>query len=107
MLSKHIDKLKWIVPERISGQVDRVVGLTAECVGLPVPVGSLCELHAGQNGKSMLGEVVGFANQRSYLMPYTDVSGAWGLGLLCFTLADGSGRGGASGADNRWACAAN
>jgi len=75
LLSKHIDKLKWIVPERVSGQVDRVVGLTAECVGLPVPVGSLCELHPGQNGKSMLGEVVGFGNRRSYLMPYTDVRG--------------------------------
>ncbi len=75
MLSRHVEKLKEIVPEVISGQVDRVIGLTAECVGLPVPVGSLCELRARETRKSILGEVVGFSSKRSFLMPYTDVRG--------------------------------
>lgn len=75
MLSRHVEKLSGIVPERISGCVDRVVGLTAECVGLPVPVGSLCELRARETGSSVFGEVVGFSRTRSYLMPYTDIRG--------------------------------
>jgi flagellum-specific ATP synthase len=51
------------------GRLLRVTGLVMEAVGIRVPVGSLCEIHADSAPEPVLAEVVGFNGDRAYLMP--------------------------------------
>ncbi|WP_137894197.1 flagellar protein export ATPase FliI [Ramlibacter sp. 2FC] len=56
------------------GTLVRVTGLVLEAAGIRLPVGALCAVHvAGQ--APVHAEVVGFAGDRSYLMPGGDVQG--------------------------------
>ena len=56
------------------GTLTRLAGLVLEASGLRVPVGSQCLIQAPQK-ESVLAEVVGFSNDRAYLMPAGDVYG--------------------------------
>jgi flagellum-specific ATP synthase len=60
-----------------SGRLTRAVGLVLEAVGLQLPVGSDClvELPPGQPQRHAEAEVVGFAGDRLFLMPQSEVSG--------------------------------
>ena len=58
----------------VSGTLTRLAGLVLEAVGLKVPVGSQCLIGNGQK-TPVLAEVVGFSNDRAYLMPAGDVHG--------------------------------
>ncbi|WP_077001305.1 flagellar protein export ATPase FliI [Variovorax sp. KK3] len=60
-----------------SGRLTRAVGLVLEAVGLQVPVGSDClvELPPGYPQRHAEAEVVGFAGDRLFLMPQSEVSG--------------------------------
>lgn len=58
----------------LSGRITRVAGLVMEAVGLKLPVGSAC-LVPLPNGSSVQAEVVGFENERLFLMPQADVEG--------------------------------
>ncbi|QCB46824.1 flagellar protein export ATPase FliI [Hydrogenophaga sp. PAMC20947] len=61
-------------PLEVSGTLTRLAGLVLEAVGLRVPVGSQCLISNG--GKTpVLAEVVGFSNDRAYLMPAGDTHG--------------------------------
>jgi flagellum-specific ATP synthase len=51
-----------------------VTGLVMEAVGLRLPVGSSCSVIM-PNGKDIDAEVVGFADDRLFLMPATDIHG--------------------------------
>ncbi|OEY67066.1 flagellar protein export ATPase FliI [Marinobacter sp. X15-166B] len=62
-----------ITPE-LSGRLTRMVGLTLECVGCPMVVGDRC-LIQGQGGDSVEAEVIGFDDDRVYLMPLTAIEG--------------------------------
>lgn len=56
------------------GKLVRVAGLVMEAVGLKLPVGSVCTVK--QPGTPTLeAEVVGFGNNKLFLMPSTDVHG--------------------------------
>ncbi len=56
------------------GTLTRLAGLVLEAVGIRTPVGSQC--HVTMPGRpSVLVEVVGFSNDRAYLMPAGDVHG--------------------------------
>ena len=55
------------------GRLTRMVGLTLEAVGLEVPVGGRCEIVNG--GGRIEAEVVGFAGERTFLMPVGDIRG--------------------------------
>ena len=59
-----------------SGRLTRAVGLVLEAVGLQLPVGSDClvELPPGQPQRHAEAEVVGFAGDRLFLMPQSEVS---------------------------------
>ncbi len=60
------------------GKLTRVAGLVMEAVGLKLPVGSACrvELPNGSGAaRYVLAEVVGFAEERAFLMPQTDLVG--------------------------------
>ncbi|SFM65596.1 flagellar protein export ATPase FliI [Variovorax sp. OV329] len=65
------------VPTAVSGRLTRAVGLVLEAVGLQLPVGSDCliELPPGYPQRHAEAEVVGFAGDRLFLMPQTEVAG--------------------------------
>jgi flagellum-specific ATP synthase len=63
-----------IDPMQVSGRVTRVAGLVMEAVGLRLAVGSACTIPL-QNGARIEAEVVGFENDRLFLMPQSDVEG--------------------------------
>ncbi|MBS3805092.1 MAG: flagellar protein export ATPase FliI [Oleiphilaceae bacterium] len=58
----------------LSGRLTRMVGLTLECVGCPMVVGDRC-LIQGQGLGNVEAEVVGFEDERVYLMPLTAIEG--------------------------------
>ena len=61
-------------PLQVAGRVTRVTGLVMEAVGLKLPVGAACRvlLHGGSEVEA---EVVGFRDERLYLMPQGDTDG--------------------------------
>jgi flagellum-specific ATP synthase len=61
-------------PIQVSGRVTRVAGLVMEAVGLRLAVGSACTIPL-PNGARIEAEVVGFDNDRLFLMPQSDVEG--------------------------------
>ena len=56
------------------GTLTRLAGLVLEAAGLRVPVGSQCLVQMGAQ-PPVLAEVVGFSDQRAFLMPAGDVHG--------------------------------
>lgn len=56
------------------GTLTRLAGLVLEASGLRVPVGSQC-LVTSKGREPVLAEVVGFSNERAFLMPAGDVYG--------------------------------
>jgi len=68
------EQLTQILPMRITGRVSRLVGLTAAVSGFPVPVGAIVRLER-EHGEAIEGEVVGFHDQETLLLPYGDLSG--------------------------------
>jgi flagellum-specific ATP synthase len=61
-------------PMHVSGRVTRVTGLVMEAVGLKLAVGSACTVPL-PNGARIEAEVVGFDNDKLFLMPQSDVEG--------------------------------
>jgi len=61
-------------PMQVSGRITRVAGLVMEAIGLKLPVGSPCTVPL-PNGKLIEAEVVGFQDERLFLMPQSDVEG--------------------------------
>lgn len=59
---------------QVCGRVTRVAGLVMEAVGLKLAVGSPCSVPL-PNGTLLEAEVVGFQNDRLFLMPQSDVEG--------------------------------
>lgn len=66
---------QFIQPSRpaVSGRLVRVVGLTLEAVGCSAAIGQAC-LVEGARG-DILAEVVGFAQERVFLMPQEEIDG--------------------------------
>ncbi len=56
------------------GTLTRLAGLVLEASGLRMPVGSQCYIRSPSRGP-VLAEVVGFSQDRAYLMPAGDVHG--------------------------------
>lgn len=67
--------LPGILPARVTGRVNRVVGLVVETTRLPVPVGSLCRITSSLSKAVVEAEVVGFREDRSLLMALGDMRG--------------------------------
>jgi len=63
-----------IGPLVVRGRLTKVTGLVMEAVGLRLAVGSCCMVSL-PNGQSVEAEVVGFSEDRLYLMPTNDVHG--------------------------------
>jgi flagellum-specific ATP synthase len=63
-----------VKPLAVSGRLTKVTGLVMEAVGLRLAVGSCCVVCL-PNGQSVEAEVVGFSEDRLFLMPTNDVHG--------------------------------
>lgn len=59
--------------EPVAGRLVRVVGLTLEAVGVKAHIGSQCLVETSQG--DLLAEVVGFAQEITYLMPEESLRG--------------------------------
>jgi flagellum-specific ATP synthase len=58
----------------VRGTLTRLTGLVLEAAGIRMPVGSQC-LVSMKSQPAVLAEVVGFSNDRAFLMPAGDVHG--------------------------------
>lgn len=58
----------------VGGTLTRLTGLVLEATGIRVPVGSQCLVNM-KSQPPVLAEVVGFSNERAFLMPAGDVQG--------------------------------
>ncbi len=58
----------------VRGKLTRVAGLVMECVGLKLPLGSICLIEQ-RHGPPVEAEVVGFAGERLFLMPIAEIHG--------------------------------
>lgn len=72
-LARYEPRLK---PPRLllEGKLTRMVGLTLEAVGVDAVVGDHCHITT-HGGEHIEAEVVGFAGERVFLMPISDVRG--------------------------------
>ena len=68
------DRLKHVPPLTVEGKLTRMVGLTLEASGCQAPIGGRC-LIVGAGGAELEAEVVGFAGEKTYLMPTGDLRG--------------------------------
>jgi FliI/YscN family ATPase len=60
---------------RVHGRVVRSVGSVVEASGPPSFVGEICRIETGRNEPSTPAEVVGFAEGRVFLMPWSSSAG--------------------------------
>jgi len=74
VLSKYSDAIKNIDSVKVTGKVERVVGLTIESIGPPVSYGDICRIKLDGN-KFLAAEVVGFNKNRIILMPIGSMAG--------------------------------
>jgi len=58
----------------VEGVLTRMVGLTLEAIGCQAPIGARCDVVT-PTGQCMETEVVGFAGEKLYLMPTSDIRG--------------------------------
>lgn len=61
-------------PLQVAGRVTRVTGLVMEAAGLKLPIGAACRVLT-DSGAEVEAEVVGFRDDRLYLMPQGDTEG--------------------------------
>lgn len=73
-LQRCQDRLTDTQLHQICGRVTRVAGLVMEVAGLKLAIGSPCYIPLGKDYRLDV-EVVGFGNERLYLMPLGDVEG--------------------------------
>ncbi|MBI5234242.1 MAG: hypothetical protein HY880_07790, partial [Deltaproteobacteria bacterium] len=59
---------------KVRGRVTRVVGMVVEGAGVGFTVGEMCRVHAVDR-KPVICEVVGFSDERVFMMPLGDTSG--------------------------------
>ncbi len=61
-------------PLQVAGRVTRVTGLVMEAAGLKLPIGAACRVLT-DSGAEVEAEVVGFRDERLFLMPQGDTEG--------------------------------
>ncbi|NLX05742.1 MAG: FliI/YscN family ATPase [Phycisphaerae bacterium] len=74
MFARQHELLEQISPFGLTGVVTGVAGLTVTADDLPVPVGSQCQI-VRRTGRPLLGEVVGFKDSQTVIMPYDELVG--------------------------------
>ncbi len=74
-LSKRIKTLENADSLSYYGKIEKVVGLTLQAVGVPAQLGGICDIHIGN--RHLLAEVVGFDNEKIFLMPLGNTKGIY------------------------------
>jgi len=67
-------QIQTIVPYGLTGQVTRVVGMTAHVRGMPAPLGAVCRIESGQRD-GIDAEVIGLNEAEVILQPYGELVG--------------------------------
>jgi FliI/YscN family ATPase len=67
-------QLAHVLPMALTGRVTRIVGLTAAVAGFPAPLGAIVRLDR-EHGDPVEGEVVGFHDHETLLLPYGELAG--------------------------------
>ncbi len=77
MIQQHREFAAASQPLDVHGRLVRVAGLVLEATGLRLPIGSVClvEQSGGGDAQTIEAEVVGFGDDRLYLMPTGPVLG--------------------------------
>jgi flagellum-specific ATP synthase len=73
-LARQRSRIDALAPPPVEGSLVRMVGLTLEAAGCQAAVGDICDL-VSSDGTRVEAEVVGFAGDRLYLMPTSEVHG--------------------------------
>jgi len=73
-LLRHSGAAEQIATLRPEGRLQRVVGLTLEAVGCRLPIGARVRVDSA-DGQGIEAEVVGFAGDRTFLMPTAEMRG--------------------------------
>ena len=74
-LRQRRERLAQLPPPVVEGRLTRIVGLTLEAVGCVAPIGAHCRVVSPGHGGPVEAEVVGFAEDRVFLMPAGDIHG--------------------------------
>ena len=74
-LRQRRERLVHVPAPVVEGRLTRLVGLTLEAVGCVAPIGAHCRVVSPGHGEPVEAEVVGFADDRVFLMPAGDVHG--------------------------------
>ena len=73
-LAQYVRALERAVPLVVEGKLTRMVGMTLEAVGCQAPIGGRCVV-VGAGGDEIEAEVVGFSDDRTFLMPTGPIRG--------------------------------
>jgi flagellum-specific ATP synthase len=73
-LSKHVRRAERMEPPPVEGQLTRMIGLTLEASGCQAGIGDRCDVLTN-DGQRVEAEVVGFSEDRVFLMPTSVVHG--------------------------------
>lgn len=73
-LGAQFDAVDAAMPFGVVGKVQGVSGLTIEAGELALPIGSMCRIDS-LGGKTSLAEVIGFAGEKTLLMPLSAMNG--------------------------------
>lgn len=68
------EQVRRILPMGLTGSVNKIVGLTVSVAGFPAPLGAVCEIVT-EGGGPVRGEVIGFRDDETLLLPYGDLAG--------------------------------
>ena len=74
LFSPQLATVHQTIPFKVIGQVQGISGLTIEAAELALPIGALCKIHSF-GGKTSTAEVIGFADDKTLLMPLPPVTG--------------------------------
>ena len=74
LLAEQIETARTVDTLGVEGRVLAATGLTVRASGLPVPVGSLCEIRSAP-GRTIPAEVIGFNQGVTLLMPLVEPRG--------------------------------
>lgn len=74
VLAEQIEAVRHANTLCVEGRVHSAAGLTIQAVGLPAPVGSMCEIVTGP-GRAVRAEVIGFQRDITVLMPLEETEG--------------------------------
>lgn len=58
-----------------TGKIENIVGMSIEASGGRGAIGDICRIYSGAESRQILGEVVGFKQDRMLLMPYEAMNG--------------------------------